>query len=179
MEDIYGLDLGYAAGARTALEHLGRILREGERPLCGATGFLDGHTGLVLATTERLLFVYKDRTPVDDPYEDIVAFRARAGVIGAILQVQDKQGRITIKQIHPRDRLVDFAAILQKGPEAYASAHPPVEATGPSLKGQERAVLRPAVPAIQPRGASAGMPGPVPAPPTTTPPPTAAAPPDQ
>jgi len=112
----YGLDLGYAAGARQALDHLGAILRRGETVQCAATAFLEGRSGLVVATTERLLFVYRDEIPIDAPYADITRFRAKAGVLTADLEFEDSTGRAVLRQIHPRSRLVDLVGILQGRP---------------------------------------------------------------
>ena len=116
--DDHGLNLGYAAGVRNSLGHLGSILRPGERIVCGAQGFLEGRPGLVVATNTRFLFVYRDETPIDSPYEEIKRFRAKVGIIASDLEIEDSNGVASIRQIHPRSRLADLAGILQKGPGA-------------------------------------------------------------
>lgn len=128
----YGLDLGYAAGARQALDHLGGILRRGETVRCAATAFLEGRSGLVAATSQRLLFVYRDETPIDTPYAGITRFRAKAGVLSADLEFEDSTGRAVLRQIHPRSRLVDLVGILQGRPgETEVLAAGPAPAARP------------------------------------------------
>jgi hypothetical protein len=122
--DDHGLDLGHAAGVRRSLDHLGSILRPGERIICGAQGFLEGRPGLVLATNSRFMFVYRDETPIDSAYEDIVRFRAKVGILASDLEIEDANGVASIRQIHPRARLADLAGILQKGPGPDPGAAP-------------------------------------------------------
>ncbi|HVA44172.1 MAG TPA: PH domain-containing protein [Acidimicrobiales bacterium] len=121
--DDYGL--GYAAGARQALDHLGDVLRPGETVRCAATAFLEGHSGLLAATTERLLFVHRDETPINSSYPDIARFRAKAGVLTADLEVEDHNGRAVLRQIHPRSRLYDLVGILQDRPGTEVQAPAP------------------------------------------------------
>lgn len=120
--DDHGLNLGHAAGVRRSLDQLGSILRPGERIVCGAQGFLEGRPGLVIATSSRFLFVYRDETPIDSPYEEITRFRAKVGIVASDLEIEDANGVASIRQIHPRARLADLAGVLQKGPGAAPGA---------------------------------------------------------
>ena len=113
-----GLDLDGAVGAKRSVEHLTTILGPGETVLLSATAFLEGRSGVLAATGERLLFVWRDQTPVDAPYGSITAFRARMGVVSAELEVEDPGGSAVIKQIHPRSRLRGFAQLLQERTQA-------------------------------------------------------------
>lgn len=79
---------------------------------CVAGGFLNGTTGVLAATTDGLLFISRDRSHFDVPYGDVVAFRAQRGLVAASLEVRDAHGRYLVKQVHPRDRLSTFAALL-------------------------------------------------------------------
>lgn len=146
-------------GVRKAIEHLPAILGRGERVRCAATCFLEGRSGLVVATSRRLLFVYRDQTPIDVAYSDLRGFRAKAGVVAAELEIEDSVGKAVIRQIHPRGRLVELAALLN---EPSAADPPPDTAERPSSSEQEawRPRLRPKVsplPARQPD--PAGPPG--------------------
>lgn len=105
-------------GVRRSLEHLPKLLAAREQVRCAASGFLEGRSGLVVATSRRLLFVYRDPTPIDVTYSDILGFRAKAGVVTAELEIEDSIGRAVIKQIHPRRRLVELAALLHDPPTA-------------------------------------------------------------
>ncbi len=112
----YGL--GHAAGARRALSHLGAVLRPGETVRCAATAFLEGRSGLVAATTERLLFIHRSEILISSPYPEITRFRARIGVLTADLEVEDHNGRVVLRQTHPRRRLYELAGILHGRPDA-------------------------------------------------------------
>jgi hypothetical protein len=120
----YPVDLGIGSdvGVRRSLQHLPTILRADETVLCAAAGFLEGRSGLVVATSQRLLFVYRKQTPVDVAYSEIRAFRAKAGIVASELVVEDGVGPAVIKQVHPRQRLVDLAALLHDPPKAQARA---------------------------------------------------------
>lgn len=109
--------VGSTARLDSALDALPAVLGEGEEPLCAASGFLVGHTGLVVATDRRLIFLDGHGVErVSDPYPSVRRFRARHGVVAHELYVEDGSGIHLIKQIHPRERLAQLAAIL---------AHPP------------------------------------------------------
>lgn len=96
------------------MEHLRSILQPDESLILSASAFLEGRTGVLAATDRRLLFVYRDQTPIDAPYETITHFRARVGVLAAELEIEDPVGRALVKQLHPRRRLRDFARLLQE-----------------------------------------------------------------
>lgn len=109
---IVQLGLVSDVGVRQAIEHLPGLLRQGESVRSAASGFLEGRSGLVVATSERLLFVYRDQTPIAVRYSEIRHFRAKAGIVAAELVIEDSVGIAVIKQIHPRRRLVELAALL-------------------------------------------------------------------
>lgn len=113
--------LGNPVGARHSLEALPALLRPGERVLTGATAFLEGRSGLVVATSERLLFVHRDEALIDWDYTAIGHFRALAGLVVADLQVEAEGDRAVIKQVHPRQRLAELAEVLGRSPTASGS----------------------------------------------------------
>ena len=113
-DGIGDLHLASDVGVRRAVGHLPAVLRKGERIRCAATGFLEGRSGLVVATSERLLFVYRDQTPIDAQYSDIMRFRARVGIFAAELEIEDRVGPALIKQVHPRRRLRELASVLRE-----------------------------------------------------------------
>jgi hypothetical protein len=110
--------LGNPVGARHSVEALPSLLHEGERVLTGATAFLEGRSGLVVATTERLLFLHRDEPLIDWDYPSIGHFRALAGLVVADLQIERGDERVVIKQVHPRQRLSELADILGRSPAA-------------------------------------------------------------
>ena len=101
-------------GVKRAMEHLRSILRPDEALLLSASAFLEGRSGVLAATDHRLLFVYRDQTPIEAPYGTITHFRARVGVLAAELEIEDPVGRALVKQVHPRRRLREFARLLQE-----------------------------------------------------------------
>lgn len=159
------MDLGPAVGARQALDHLGSVLLPGETPLCGATAFLEGRSGLVVATTTRLLFIYKDETPIDSPYREIKSVRAKSGAMAAELEIVDGDGRAVIKQVHPRSRLVPLSAIIHR---ALSGADPSQAPQLPHIRAAQdpetgdgapwRPKLRPKVEPLAPHRPSAPAP---------------------
>lgn len=116
MANSTDLSLQSSVGVRRSIQYLPSVLRPAEQILCAATGFLEGRSGVVLATSDRLLFVYRKQTPISVRYEEILQFRARAGIVTAELEFEDSVGRAVIKQVHPRQRLVKLAAILHDPP---------------------------------------------------------------
>ena len=108
--------LGNPVGARHSMEALPSLLRPGERVLTGATAFLEGRSGLVVATTERLLFLHREEPVIDWDYPGISHFRALAGLVVADLQLERGDERAVIKQVHPRPRLSELAEILGRSP---------------------------------------------------------------
>ena len=105
-------DLDGLVGVQEPLERLPSLLRPGEEVLVSAGGFLEGHTGLLVATSQRVLFLWKDQAPIDVDYDAIVSFRARRGLVAVDLEIEDAQGPALVKQVHPRRRLVEFARLL-------------------------------------------------------------------
>ena len=101
-------------GVKRSLEHLRSILRRDESVILSAGAFLEGRSGVLAATDRRLLFVWRDQTPIDAPYESITHFRARVGVVAAELEIEDPVGRALVKQLHPRRRLREFAGLLEE-----------------------------------------------------------------
>ena len=113
--------LGNPVGARHPMEALPSLLRPAERVLTGATAFLEGRSGLVVATSERLLFVHRDESLIDWDYSRITHFRALAGLVVADLQVEAEDERAVIKQVHPRQRLAELAEVLGRSPATPGS----------------------------------------------------------
>jgi hypothetical protein len=104
--------LGDLVGVRRCIKALSSTLRPGERLRTGAAGFLEGRSGLVAATTERLLFLRRGKVLVDWEYRTITGFRARAGIMAVDLQVESEDLLAVIRQIHPRERLTELAEVL-------------------------------------------------------------------
>ena len=105
-------------GARHSLDALPSLLAPGEKLLSGATGFLDGRSGLLAATDRRLLFVHRDEVMAEIEYSSIRHFRALAGLVVADLQVESADRRVVVKQLHPRSRLAELAELLGRIPGA-------------------------------------------------------------
>lgn len=116
MEELFGS----AVGTRQPLELLPSLLASGEKVLTGATAFLDGRSGIVVATNRRLLFLHRDELLVDAEYPAIRHFRALAGLVVADLQLETDERRAVIKQIHPRTRLAELAELLGHSPGTSA-----------------------------------------------------------
>lgn len=105
-------------GARHSLDALPSLLAPGEKLLSGATGFLDGRSGLLVATDRRVLFVHRDELILELGYSSIRHFRALAGLVVADLQIESEDRRAVVKQIHPRSRLSELAELLSRVPGA-------------------------------------------------------------
>ena len=110
LEEIFGRPVG----AQRPLEALANLLGPGEEVLCGATGFVRGHYGVVAATRHRLLFVRGGRAVIDARFAEIDSFHALVGIWAADLSVESGPRSEVIKQIHPRGRLGELAEILHR-----------------------------------------------------------------
>jgi hypothetical protein len=155
------IDLPSSVGVRRCLEFLPRALERAETVRCVATGFLEGRSGLVVVTSKRFLFVYRSELPIAVPLSDVVRFRARAGILAAELEIEDTVGTAVIRQIHPRQRLVQLAsylndptAALNQDPAAALSQPGPSGRTsGPSQRDAWRPRLRTKVSPLTARAA--------------------------
>ncbi|HZU72974.1 MAG TPA: PH domain-containing protein [Acidimicrobiales bacterium] len=96
--------IGGSVGVRSSLEHLSDHLR-GEPVVVAATGFLDGHSGLVVITDRRLIFADGPKARIDVALASIVSFRARRGLLACDLHVDLGDQRAVIKQVHPKAQL--------------------------------------------------------------------------
>lgn len=108
----------HPVGARHSLDALPSVLGPDEKVLTGATGFLEGKSGLLVATDRRLLFLHREDLMIDLDYSGVRHFRALAGLVVADLQVESEDGRAVVKQIHPRSRLSELAEVLGRIPGA-------------------------------------------------------------
>jgi hypothetical protein len=103
--------IGGPVGVKASLEHLAELVGD-EQVKIAATAFLDGHSGLVLATDRRVMFVQGSTVLVEVPYDSFWVFRARQGVTKSDLYLYVPDRRVVLKQVHPRTKLVELANLL-------------------------------------------------------------------
>ena len=132
VEVMAKLKLSTRVGVGKSLERLPQLLHDGEELLTMASGFLAGTSGLLVITSERLLFV--TGAPVARLEVPTGHVRSMPGDGSSFsVTLQTPTGRAQIKQVHPRERIqeilglvptVEDPPLLPRGPRSVKVVRP-------------------------------------------------------
>jgi hypothetical protein len=110
------LDGGTRWLLRREIDKLPRLLPPGEDILHMAQGRLEGGTGLVVATSRRLMFVEQGvaHQRVEDlPYEVILSVQAEVNVVASKLMISGPSSEVSISRVYPKARTMEIAEYVR------------------------------------------------------------------